>query len=162
MAFIFIQSALPGDLSGAESGLVVRFLTWISGLAGIGEIDTLTASFIIRKAAHFTEYMVLGVCLMQNVLDWYDAGLHDTGSPSIRGPEETSGRYTLKDRHLWALAWIIGTAYAMTDELHQRFVDGRSCETRDMMIDAAGVALGAVIMLIVKRRRVNKEKEIAA
>ena len=48
---------------------------------------------------------------------------------------------------------------AVTDELHQRFVPERSCEPRDMCIDAAGVALGALIMIaIVMRQRGNRNR----
>ncbi|MBQ1935757.1 MAG: VanZ family protein, partial [Clostridia bacterium] len=31
--------------------------------------------------------------------------------------------------------------YAVTDEIHQHFVEGRSCELRDVLIDAAGALL---------------------
>jgi len=33
-------------------------------------------------------------------------------------------------------------AYAVSDELHQWFVEGRSCELRDVGIDTMGVILG--------------------
>ena len=132
MIYIFIQSALPGDVSGAESSIIVRMIT------SIVQADPETVSFIVRKAAHFTEYMVLGACLLLNVRDCF-AHLHP--------------------RQMWGLAWMLGTAYAVTDELHQRFVPERSCEPRDMCIDAAGVALGALIMLaiVMRRRAVRKE-----
>ena len=63
MLFIFIQSAMPGHVSGAESYFFVRF---ISGLTGVEEESL---SFIVRKAAHFTEFMALGICLALNVTD---------------------------------------------------------------------------------------------
>jgi VanZ family protein len=82
--------------------------------------------------------MVLGACLLLNVRDCF---AH------------------LQPRQMWGLAWMLGTAYAVTDELHQRFVPERSCEPRDMCIDAAGVALGALIMLeIVMRQRRNRNR----
>ena len=132
MFFIFIQSALPGHVSGAESIIIVRIIT------SIVQADPETVGFIVRKTAHFTEYMVLGACLLLNVRDCF---AH------------------LKPRQMWGLAWMLGTAYAVTDELHQRFVPERSCEPRDMCIDAAGVALGALIMLaiVMRRRAVRKE-----
>ena len=64
MAFIFLQSALPGDLSGAESGLLVNILHEITG------IDPNILSVLVRKIAHFTEYMILGICLQKNADDW--------------------------------------------------------------------------------------------
>ena len=133
MIYIFIQSALPGDVSGAESSIIVRMIT------SIVQADPETVSFIVRKAAHFTEYMVLGACLLLNVRDCF-AHLHP--------------------RQMWGLAWLLGTAYAVTDELHQRFVPKRSCEPRDMCIDAAGVALGALIMLaIVMWQRAGRKED---
>ena len=134
MIYIFIQSALPGDVSGAESSIIVRMIT------SIVQADPETVSFIVRKAAHFTEYMVLGACLLLNVRDCF-AHLHP--------------------RQMWGLAWLLGTAYAVTDELHQRFVPERSCEPRDMCIDAAGVALGALIMLaIVMWQRAGRKEDV--
>jgi VanZ family protein len=133
MIYSFIQSALPGDVSGAESSIIVRMIT------SIVQADPETVSFIVRKAAHFTEYMVLGACLLLNVRDCF-AHLHP--------------------RQMWGLAWLLGTAYAVTDELHQRFVPERSCEPRDMCIDAAGVALGALIMLaIVMWQRAGRKED---
>lgn len=133
MIFIFIQSALPGHVSGAESNIIVRIIT------SIVQADPETVGFVVRKTAHFTEYMVLGACLLLNVRDCF---AH------------------LQPRQMWGLAWMLGTAYAVTDELHQRFVPERSCEPRDMCIDAAGVALGALIMLaIVLRRRAGRKED---
>jgi VanZ family protein len=39
-------------------------------------------------------------------------------------------------------ALVAGIAYAVTDELHQHFVAGRVGAPLDVLIDAAGVALG--------------------
>jgi VanZ family protein len=133
MIFIFIQSALPGDISGAESNIIVRMIT------SIVQTDPETVAFAVRKTAHFTEYMLLGACLLLNVRDCF---AH------------------LNPRQMWGLAWMLVTAYAVTDELHQRFVPERSCEPRDMCIDAAGVALGALIMLtIVLRQRAGSRNK---
>ena len=132
MIFIFIQSALPGHVSGAESNIIVRIIT------SIVQADPETVGFVVRKTAHFTEYMMLGACLLLNVRDCFAQ---------------------LQPRQMWGLAWMLGTAYAVTDELHQRFVPERSCEPRDMCIDAAGVALGALIMLaIVMRQRGSRNR----
>src|SRR6188472_3712626 len=39
-------------------------------------------------------------------------------------------------------AFLIGFAYAITDELHQEFVRGRHASPFDVSMDAAGLALG--------------------
>ncbi len=39
------------------------------------------------------------------------------------------------------LAWVITTAYGVSDEFHQSFVPLRSADARDVVADAAGAAL---------------------
>lgn len=45
----------------------------------------------------------------------------------------------LRRPHLFS--YPITVIYAVTDEIHQHFVEGRSCELRDVLIDAAGALL---------------------
>ena len=131
MIFIFSQSALPAALSLKESGLIVSII------AKIFRLDTESLTFVIRKCAHFAEYMVLGISLRLTVRDWLE--------------ERAAGVPLKKDRaykdYVWkcaVISWGIGTVYAVTDEIHQSFVPGRSCELRDIMIDSCGVAAGIV------------------
>ena len=65
MAFIFFQSALPADLSSEESGRVVDLIVRL--FQGVAPIDRETLVFIVRKGAHFTEYMILGGFLVPAV-----------------------------------------------------------------------------------------------
>jgi VanZ family protein len=44
-----------------------------------------------------------------------------------------------------ALAFLLTTAYGVTDELHQLFTSGRSCDWHDVVADAVGGLLGAVL-----------------
>ena len=83
-------------------------------------------TLLVRKAGHFLEYLVLGVVLALVLKE------------RVKRPGWT--------------AWGIGTVYAVTDELHQLFVNGRSCELRDVVIDGVGVAVGVVVNIIVWRR----------
>ena len=125
MLFIFCQSALPAELSQQESGVVVRFLAGVTGL----EEDLV--SFVVRKGAHFLEYRVLGISLFWTV--------RDLRMRRGRVPDEPAGRAVL-------VPWVVGALYAVTDEVHQYFVSGRSCELRDVLIDACGVAEGVAIV----------------
>ena len=43
-------------------------------------------------------------------------------------------------------AFLIGIAYAATDELHQEFVRGRHASPFDVSVDAAGLALGLLLL----------------
>ena len=131
MAFIFLQSALPADLSKEESNLIVQ------ALIEFLHVDPKVLSFAVRKCAHFTEYLLLGLSLFATVRE-YD--------PVWLERNEQSQRTAL-------LSWGIGALYALTDEAHQAFVPGRSCEIRDMLIDSCGVAAGVLIMAALRSRR---------
>ena len=119
MAFIFIQSALPGDLSSNESNFIVQLLV------ALFDVDARSVGFAVRKCAHFTEYLVLGGSTML-----------------LFGEMRLSGLF----------AWAVGAAYAVTDEFHQLFVAGRSCEVRDMCIDAAGVLCGVMVVWLWRKQ----------
>jgi VanZ family protein len=43
-------------------------------------------------------------------------------------------------------SFLLGLAYAATDELHQEFVRGRHASPFDVSMDAAGVALGLLLV----------------
>ena len=130
MAFIFFQSALPADLSSEESGRVVDLIVRL--FQGVAPIDREMLVFVVRKGAHFTEYMILGGFLVPAVKEWM--AVDTTPVPVVRE------RIT---------AWLAGTLYAVTDEIHQSFVPGRSCELRDMGIDSCGVLAGVLVVSLV-------------
>lgn len=130
MAFIFFQSALPADLSSEESGRVVDLIVRL--FRGIAPIDREMLVFVVRKGAHFTEYMILGGFLVPAVKEWM--AVDTTPVPVARE------RIT---------AWLAGTLYAVTDEIHQSFVPGRSCELRDIGIDSCGVLAGVLVVSLV-------------
>ena len=110
MAFIFFQSALPADLSSRESGRVVDLLVRL--FQGIMPIDRQTMVFIVRKGAHFAEYTILGGFLVPAVTEWM--AVDKTPVPD-------------SVRSIRIISWLVGTLYAVTDEVHQYFVPGRSC-----------------------------------
>ncbi|MER2026713.1 MAG: VanZ family protein [Lachnospiraceae bacterium] len=141
MAFIFFQSALPADLSSEESGRVVDLIVRL--FQGVAPIDRETLVFIVRKGAHFTEYMILGGFLVPAVKEWM--AVDTTPVPVVRE------RIT---------AWLAGTLYAMTDEIHQSFVPGRSCELRDMGIDSCGVLAGVLVVSLAIRLKERKSSTV--
>lgn len=94
----------------------------------------------VRKAAHATEYMVLGLLL---------TGMY--------------GSYGLTGKKNLAAGFVTGTLYACSDELHQLFVPGRSCQITDVMIDSAGVAAGIILWTAVSAvayKRINKKQQV--
>ena len=84
------------------------------------------SQFYIRKTAHFTEYLLLGVSV---AFPLYVYGL----------------------RGIWLVIFAGGfcITFAGLDEFHQSFVAGRSPQKRDVVIDSCGVLIGVVLTRIV-------------
>ena len=99
-------------------------------------------SFLVRKMGHFSEYTILGIL----------ASLFLYTFESIRRNKKFGWqKIMIVGAALWALL------YAVSDEIHQGFVQGRSPEVRDVIIDLTGGLLGAcVVWAIIKL--VNKHK----
>ena len=55
----------------------------------------------------------------------------------------------MKQKILYSIA--IGGGYAITDELHQFFVSGRSAQVLDVVIDTSGVIVGVLIYLVLRK-----------
>lgn len=50
-----------------------------------------------------------------------------------------------RHRVYW-VAWVTAVLYGVADELHQRFVPGRSADWRDLIADAIGAAIGVALV----------------
>ncbi len=116
-----------------------RLLTWLIPLAVMAGIFCLSTgafsadhtveffgpyNFVVRKAAHVTEYAVLFL-----VLRWVLSKLM---------PRCNSLLVAL-------IAVALAAGYACTDEFHQMFVPGRGPSFIDVCIDTAGAILGAAL-----------------
>lgn len=86
----------------------------------------------IRKTAHLTEYAILAILLFR--------ALQATAGPRL-------GAWGWRAPFL---AWLLAAAFAASDEYHQTFVESRGPSGRDVLIDAAGAAMG--LAFIAKRR----------
>jgi VanZ family protein len=51
------------------------------------------------------------------------------------------------------VAFVLGTLYAVSDEIHQSFVPGRAGSPLDVALDTLGVAAGVVLWEVVRARR---------
>lgn len=123
MILIFYMSNQPADISNKQSDLIIKLFYYI-GIdlnSSLGEIT----SFVIRKAAHFTEYFIL-YCLTINVLKFY---------------------FNIKKAAIYSLLIVLG--YAISDEIHQYFIPGRDMAIRDFIIDFSGGILGFIINIII-------------
>ena len=136
MVMIFAFSAEDADRSNGRSGAVSQFV--LSVIApGYGQMtpdrqDVLfnDVQTVVRKCAHFLEYALLGLVLRLCLESWF-------------GPHR---------RKLTLWAWVGGSLYSCTDELHQIMVSGRSGQAADVLIDSTGVLLGALIAGLILSR----------
>ncbi len=79
----------------------------------------------VRKCAHASEYALLGALVLL-----------------------TACTYAKMSPKTVAAAVIISVLYAASDEFHQRFVPGRSCQFTDVLIDSAGVMVGVGFIIV--------------
>ena len=143
MAFIFVQSAMPDYASAEESSYIVDIVKGIINSVSNSSIELELLTKIVRKLAHFTEYLVFGILLMLSIKSLAEI-ISDHKNKEMLSSRK--GKTKSKVLIIWfLLAWTFGTLYAISDEFHQYFVPGRSCELRDVCIDSAGVAVGCII-----------------
>ena len=146
---IFVFSSFDATSSASQSSKIVDFIKKyifpdLSTLKNKHDTRIVndTISFIVRKIAHLSVYTLLGIFSF-------------TGLWAVKNK---------KKRYFSAVG--ICMAYAITDEIHQSFVPGRSCEIRDVIIDTCGSAFGAfvclVILLLLELRRIKKQQTSAA
>ena len=123
IAFIWGNSMLPGEISGALSDLLKNALAW---LLGTGQEYPPVGGGLLRKLAHFTEFACLGV-----LLHWLFRMLREKTWEHLVFP---------------ALA---GIAVAAVDETIQCFVPLRGPALKDVGIDTLGVVAGIVIISLI-------------
>lgn len=93
-------------------------VSFISSIFNIS--DTKLLSLIIRKGAHFTEYFILGIL---------------------------SINYFIKYKKNIKYSYLMCIIYAISDEIHQLFVPGRSCQITDIFIDSLGAVIGIILII---------------
>ncbi len=120
---IFGFSSQNGEESGNLSGKIAKFVIEQLPIKKTEETRKRIEG-IIRKIAHFSIYALVGFLLMSFV-----------------------STYDLKENKRIGISLLIGILYATTDEIHQKFVPGRSCQITDVMIDSSGVLLGILLLL---------------
>lgn len=147
LVYITIFS-FSSDDAAASSTISVKVTKWLmkvyyrlfgSGgdlLPVPGAVDETEA--IVRKIAHFAEYMAVGLLSFGIALMWIKG--------TARGV---------------AIVFLQLVVSAGLDELHQYFVPGRYSSLRDVMIDTAGGMTGVIMISIIKglRKRWNHFQE---
>ena len=127
IVFIFSNSLQIADVSEGASGRVLGILQGILRHLGLpGAADRLTMH-IVRKLAHFCEYLLEGFLLMLCL--------------------------RVYTRHFFKhVSWPMlgGLLTALTDETIQLFVPGRAGMITDVMIDCCGAAMGVVLRYLLR------------
>ena len=83
----------------------------------------------VRKTAHLLVYLILGILIMNVLVEFKPIN---------------------KQTILSAL--LICFLYACSDEIHQLFINGRSGEVKDVLLDTIGSIIGIIIFSKIKRR----------
>lgn len=123
VGFIFSNSLKSGEESNTQSAPLVN---WVESIFDpYDKIPTSTFNYLVRKAAHITEFSLLGLSL---------GGL-------------MCCVYRLRGR--WHIAAVLfgGLATAVADEFIQSFT-GRTSSVTDVLIDFVGVVIGMGIVLL--------------
>lgn len=133
MNFVFGFSAQD---STESSGLSEMIASWFSD----DIIVQKKIEPIIRKIAHFSEYGLGGALFFS---------LFST--------------FSIKERKRMLFAGLLGISYAVTDEIHQLFVPGRTGKITDVYIDSLGVITGVLcmklcIMICKQLKKKNQEQ----
>lgn len=136
MVGIFCFSSQPaGDSRNLSDGLLYDIIKLLNINVTTDTLEFL--SVFIRKAAHFSIYASLGFTIYMLMVKGYD----------------------IKTKVSVIMAPCICAIYAITDELHQTFVSGRSGEVKDVLLDTAGSLAGMLaawaICAFLTRRKKN-------
>jgi VanZ family protein len=127
LLFIWGNSMLPAYLSSLESGYMEQLLLPVllplqRALARLDVVVTL--SHLVRKLAHFTEYMILGLVMTALFV-------------------RPNGR-----SRFWLTEGLC-LAAALIDEGIQMFSEGRGPGLRDVALDFSGATVGVVILTLI-------------
>ncbi len=115
MLLIFKLSAQVAAQSAGLSNSFTQVIVKIVDQLAMG-FDWIITDHLIRKCAHFSSYLILGLLVVN--------ALTRSGISGIK------------------TAVLICIIYAISDEVHQMFVPGRGPGVTDVLIDSAGALVG--------------------
>lgn len=136
MGIIYYLSAQTAAESSHLSGQTIRALAAVivpefHELSSLQQKEIVAGlQSVVRDVAHVLTYLILGILTM--------AAMHTRS-------------WSLKDKA--AGTFVLCTFYAVTDELHQVFVNGRAFELVDIGLDVCGASAGAALVVWMLTRR---------
>lgn len=129
MCLIFYFSHQPATVSNElSSGITEKIIETIEKVIPISDTEMDNVNHIVRKNAHFLIYLVLGL--------FVSFALKTIG---IQGYRRVG------------FALLICVLYAVSDEFHQYFVEGRGPQLKDVLIDSLGAIVGIFIFCLIGR-----------
>lgn len=122
----------------------VALIVWAGVIFGFSSIPRLGSGLpqeeALRTVAHASEYAVF------SVLCW-----------RVLFRQLRLLPLSVRTAHAFAAAWLLSVAYALSDEVHQRFVAGRSGSITDVVVDAVGAGVGLVLVFALFKARRARE-----
>jgi VanZ family protein len=132
-------------MSGANtSRWLLDIFHWLWGQTDLNSVDVV--NLLLRKLGHFCGYGTLGVLFRRA---WYVSLRRSWEGPRSRLPFSAS-----------ALAVIFTFSVACLDEVHQRFLVGRTSSIYDVLLDTAGAILFIRVFLWISQHRLHSAREI--
>lgn len=132
LAFIFFMSARSGEALDTASGIITIIRNWL--LAASSAIFGHPVD--VSPVGHFTEFFLLGIALT-NAL-----------------------RLSIPPARAAACATLFASLYGVTDEFHQIFVPGRSCDPMDWLVDTLAALIASIVftaLLHAHQKRKNSQ-----
>jgi len=126
----YLSSQVASESDKLSLGFTQVIVNIINGIFPGLDLGNIISNHLIRKSAHFFAYLILGL-LVVNALD----------RSGFKGAKKA----------IFALA--ICVLYAISDEVHQLFVPGRSGQVKDVLIDSAGAVVGLGFYLFICKLR---------
>ena len=136
----FISSRSGNDIDH-NTGIFSAIKEWLSvqALALFGrEVD-------VSPVGHFCEYLALGAALA-NALRFHLKPEGAAGALLVARPINALSKWAP------AIAAALSSVYGVTDEFHQIFTPGRSCDPMDWLVDTIAATIGALICYLVLKK----------
>ena len=171
MIRIFDFSSEDADVSGSVSrSMSYNLIEKISRHLDLGwdedKIEAVAGPVekYLRKAAHMYEYAVMSILWCIALDAWKYVGVpphHQSPDSGDRGKRSEKIKRFIRP----GIVLLICLIYAVSDEFHQIFVDGRSGEIRDVCLDFGGALIGmlfgALIVFLYRRRKLKQQPDPA-
>lgn len=131
MMIVFSFSNQNGTQSSGISSKIAEFL--FPNVENKENIE-----IVIRKIAHLSEYALGGVLFLLLLFT-----------------------YDISENKKIIFSWLISVEYAVFDEMHQLFIDGRAGKLIDVIIDSIGAGIGICgLMLCYKILKIFLNRKI--